>query len=110
MTTQIYNKLIRDQIPAFFAAPNKIFNTRTLTDQEFKAALRQKLLEESQEVIEAKDKPDLINEMADIQEVLNFIKLSENITDDEIENCRLHKNEERGSFKQKLFLESVEQK
>lgn len=107
MTTKIYQKLIRDKIPQFFAAPNKTFNVRVLDNQEFKVSLRNKLVEESQEVLSASTRDDLINEIADLCEVLNYIKLSENISDSDVDSYRLHKKEERGAFDQKLFLESI---
>lgn len=110
MPIKTYQKLIRDKIPQFFAGPNKVFNTKVLDDSDFKVALRQKLLEESKEVLIAANKEDLINEIADILEVLNYLKSAESIADDEIETCRLHKKGERGGFDQKLFLESVEEK
>jgi predicted house-cleaning noncanonical NTP pyrophosphatase (MazG superfamily) len=109
MSVTIYQKLIRDKIPQFFSKPNKIFNTRILSDSEFKLSLKQKLIEESEELSKSVTKDDLINEIADVIEVLNYIKSSENISDNEIEKSRLHKKEERGGFDQKLFLESVEE-
>lgn len=109
MSTEIYKKLIRDKIPQFFAKPDKVFNTKTLSDPEFKIALKQKLVEEAQELSQTSLKEDLIDEIADVTEVLNYIKSSENISDDEIEKSRLAKKEERGGFDQKLFLESVEE-
>ena len=109
MPVTVYKKLIRDKIPQVFAANNKIFNTRILTDDEYRVALKQKLIEESKEVLESSNKKDLIYEIADVIEVLNCIKSSENISDEDVEKCRLEKGKKRGVFSQKLFLESVEE-
>jgi predicted house-cleaning noncanonical NTP pyrophosphatase (MazG superfamily) len=109
MSIKEYKKLIRDKIPEYFAAPNKTFNTRVLTDEEFKIALRQKLMEESEETLMADSKEKLIDEISDLLEVVTYIKQAENIIDQEIENHQTQKRNERGAFDQKLFLESVEE-
>ncbi|HOR02238.1 MAG TPA: nucleoside triphosphate pyrophosphohydrolase [Candidatus Woesebacteria bacterium] len=110
MSLTVYQKLIRDNIPQFFAKPNKIFNTKILSNSEFKIALKQKLIEESQELLKSDNRNDLINELADVIEVLNYIKSSENISEAEVEAIRLQKKQQRGGFDKKLFLESIEEK
>ncbi|MCI0711669.1 MAG: nucleoside triphosphate pyrophosphohydrolase [Chloroflexi bacterium] len=58
MPRREYNKLVRDNIPEIIAANGQ--------------ALRQKLVEEAQEVLQAK--PDeLVNELADVYEVLDAL-------------------------------------
>ena len=109
MSLTVYQKLIRDNIQ-FFAKPNKIFNTKILSNSEFKIALKQKLIEESQELLKSDNRNDLINELADVIEVLNYIKSSENISEAEVEAIRLQKKQQRGGFDKKLFLESIEEK
>ena len=104
MSLTVYQKLISDNIPQFFAKPNKIFNTNILSNSEFKIALKQKLIEESQELLKSDNRNDLINELADVIEVLNYIKSSENISEAEVEAIRLQKKQQRGGFDKKLFL------
>ena len=65
-------KLIRDRLPAIMRAQGlKVFDRR-LNDAEFVAALKDKLLEEAQEVGAATNETDLIDELADVMEVIAF--------------------------------------
>ena len=68
-----YNKLVRDNIPEIIQKDGKKASFRTLTsDEEYKKALEDKLLEECQEVISASGKDRLV-EMADLFEVVKAL-------------------------------------
>jgi len=99
-----YNKLIRDKIPEICTAAGAIPKIRTLRLSEFRRELRKKVVEESHELIKAKTKDDIINELADIEELLIWIKKEYKIKDSSIVKYRKEKNRKRGSFKKKLFL------
>ena len=62
-------KLIRDRLPAIMRAQGLQVFDRRLNDAEFIAALKDKLVEEAQEVGEATSQDDLIDELADVMEV-----------------------------------------
>ena len=62
----IYNKLVRDNIPAIIKASGKSCTTRTLSQNELLKALKEKLNEECQEFDECEN----LEELADICEVL----------------------------------------
>lgn len=104
---KIYNKLVRDKIPQIIEADNHTAVVRILDQEEFSAMLRAKLLEESQEVINAPDRDQLVGELADLKEVTDTIQRLENITDAEIEAVRAKKAEDRGGFQESIFLEKV---
>lgn len=101
---KIYNKLVRDKIPEIIEADGKSCKTRILPDEEYIAALEQKLNEEVAEY--QKDKN--LEEMADVLEVLNAICIAKGYSLEELEALRKEKAEKRGGFEKKIFLESVE--
>lgn len=103
---KIYNKLVRDKIPAIIEADGKECKTRILSNDEYIAALEMKLNEEVAEYQADKN----LEEMADILEVLQAICLVKGYSLDELEVMRAKKADERGGFKEKIFLEYVEEK
>ena len=107
---QIFNKLVRDNIPNKINSNNEICNTRILEDEEYKLELNKKLIEEAGEVINSSNKEELIEELADLNEVINAILNINNITYDEVEKVRLLKKQKRGGFDKKIFLISTKNK
>lgn len=103
-----YNKLVRDNIPQIIVKDGKNFKIRILSDQEYLQALKTKLVEEAEELSKAKTDKDVINELADIYEVLEYIIRRTNVDYREIQSHRVKKNMERGAFDDKIYLEYVE--
>lgn len=101
---KVHNKLVRDKIPEIIEAAGKKSVTHILSDEEYITALETKLNEEVAEYQEDKN----IEEMADVLEVLQAICLARGYTLDQLEEVRAKKAEERGGFKEKIFLEYVE--
>lgn len=106
MTT--YNKLVRDKIPDIIREDGKACETRILSDQEFLVELKRKLVEEATELLDATSKEKVIEELADVYEVLHFILKSEHILKPTLDNQRVKKNHNRGSFGKKILLLSVD--
>ncbi len=73
MKTIKYNKLIRDKIPQIIKKDNAVPKIGYLSDKLFFRELKKKLVEESSELQEVKSKKELINEMADVLEVIQSI-------------------------------------
>lgn len=63
-------KLVRDYIPSIISNNGDYFYTRKLKPDEFITALKEKLVEESVEVGNAKNVFELKNELADVKEVM----------------------------------------
>ena len=102
---KIYNKLVRDKIPEIIAGDNgKTCVTRIMEDDEYLETLNTKMQEELKEYLESGD----VEELADLEEVLRAILDVKNVSYEEFENIRNTKVEKRGSFKKKIFLESVD--
>lgn len=96
-----YNKLVRDKIPEHIKSKGGIPITHIADDKEYWEKLKGKLLEEIKEFSEN----EVIEEMADIQEVIDAICDYKNFSKKDIETARKKKNKERGAFKKKIILE-----
>ena len=104
---KVYNKLIRDNIPKIIQDAGKKCSTRILDQEEYLVELRKKLIEESSELVASKTIQEVIEEMADIYELLETILIEEKIDLLEIKKRRIQKNMEKGSFEEKVFLKNV---
>jgi len=106
---KVYNKLIRDRIPEIIEKSGVGYETRVLSDVEYKEELLKKIVEEAQEVLESEgDKRSLTKEVGDVIEVINYIIKAFELDEHEIELLREERKEDRGGFDKKLFLEYTE--
>ena len=101
--------MVRDRIPEIIMSKGETPVTRVLNESEYKEELEKKLLEEYKEVIEATGN-DRIEELADMLEVIRALGNLENTTIEEIINIADVKNDRRGAFNNKIFLEKVVEK
>ena len=100
----IYNKLVRDKIPAIIESQGQIPRARILTPEEYTAALARKLDEE----VGGFHKDNNLEELADILEVV--YALAENLgysKEELLEACR-RKHGQRGGFQDRIWLISKE--
>lgn len=103
---RIYNKLVRDKIPNIIEEKGETPVVKILDSSEYKKELERKLYEEYVEVIEASG-DERIEELADMLEVIRMLaKLEDKNLDDVILAADL-KNEKRGAFEERIFLEKV---
>ncbi|PGU01354.1 MULTISPECIES: nucleoside triphosphate pyrophosphohydrolase [Bacillus cereus group] len=102
-----YNKLIRNKIPQIIKANGKTPTTRTLSEEEYIKEICKKTEEELIEYLEAKTKPDKLEELSDLLELINALAEHEGTTLEEINNIREKKAEERGGFSDRVFLIEV---
>ncbi len=96
-----YNKLVRDKIPERIKSKGGTPIVHIAKDEEYWEKLKEKLHEEIKEFFEE----EVIEEMADIQEVIDAMCDYKNFGKKDIETVRKKKNEERGAFKKKIILE-----
>ena len=99
-----YNKLVRDKIPAIIEALGKIARTCILSKEAYTCALEAKLDEEVTEFHKDKN----LEELADILEVV--YALAENLGHSKAELLEVYekKHQERGGFRDRIFLISNE--
>lgn len=98
-----HKKLIRDKIPQVIEASGDKYEVRVMKKREFERELKKKLVEEAKELIEVKRK-DLLNEIADVLELLKSIAEHYKIDFKLVEEKQVKKRKERGGFKKRLFL------
>jgi predicted house-cleaning noncanonical NTP pyrophosphatase (MazG superfamily) len=101
---KVYRKLVRDKIPEIIKADGGNPVTRILDDKEYLIALVEKLKEELAEFATEFS----AEELADIQEVVYALGGAIGKTHEELEAIRLKKAATNGTFKDKIYLESVE--
>lgn len=104
-----YNKLVRDKIPDIIRKNDAVPIISTLNSKRFVSELKKKLLEESNELLAAKGRDPIINELADVLEVLVSIAQAEKIAWQKVERERRQKKTKRGGFNRRLFLKEVRQ-
>lgn len=101
-------KLIRDRMAELMHAQGVRTFTRRLSDAEFVAALRAKLMEEAREAADASTPADLLEELADVAEVMLALAGTAGFGAAEIESRRLAKHHERGGFDDRTYNAAVE--
>ncbi len=101
---RVFNKLVRDNIPDIIASKGEETVTRVLEDEEYRAELYKKLLEEANEVIESKSTDETIEELADVLELIRAIAELNGKELDDVEEVANQKRAKRGGFEKRLFL------
>jgi predicted house-cleaning noncanonical NTP pyrophosphatase (MazG superfamily) len=92
-----YNKVVRDKIPDIIKGRGERVEVVRLSEDALLAGLRQKLVEEAYEALDANGGEELVAELADVQEVLNAIMGALEIKS-QVERERSEKFKRRGGF------------
>ncbi len=101
-------KLVRDLCHCTLERKNIKAVTVSLEREALVEAFRAKIVEEAAEVAEAKNRVELIEELADLQEVIeSFIKFCD-ISPALIEEIRKAKRENMGGFDEGLYIDHIE--
>ena len=101
----IHNKLVRDKIPEIIENTGKSAYCHILAEEEYIAELDKKLNEECAEYQADKS----LEELADMLEVMYAIAEARGYSVSELERVRAEKAEKRGGFKDRIFLERVDE-
>ncbi len=104
-------KLVRDRIPEIILSGDKfVCSFQTLAKQDIPIYLRKKLIEEATEVSNTFDDDHLVEELADVMEVVMAIASASNfgITMEQIEKARQKKLRKRGGFKRGIIFKGTE--
>lgn len=97
------NKLVRDNMPSIIETQGGSMHYSTLYQEEYIKSLNAKLIEEANEIIEANNINEIIEEIADITEVITSLMKLHNISNNDVEKVRLSKRKLKGGFDKKLF-------
>lgn len=107
---RIFNKLVRDNIIDKITNNGEIASYRVLDDIEYKKELLNKLKEECNEVIDAftyGQSWDMVMELADVIEVINYLVKSINVNMQEVYDVAMIKKDKNGGFDKKYYLEKT---
>lgn len=103
----IHNKLVRDRIPEIIKSTGKLADTKILDEEEFVTELRRKSKEELDEFLNSETNEEALEELADLLEIIHALAKVHAANIDKVEQIRLKKAEERGSFDERIFLIEV---
>ncbi|TAL48400.1 hypothetical protein EPN87_00640 [archaeon] len=96
-------KLVRDRIAEIMKESGKIPITRIASAEEYKQALKDKLLEEVREYMAS----GKLEEIADIMEVIQCLIRVEGSDLETVEKIRKDKAGKRGGFEKGIILEGI---
>jgi predicted house-cleaning noncanonical NTP pyrophosphatase (MazG superfamily) len=100
---KIYNKLIRDRIPEIIEQSGRSYEIATYTTVEYHQALKKKLIEEAQEIAQVNEE-HLLEELADLYEVIDALITVYKIDVAKIKAIQAHKRDVRGAFHDRIKL------
>lgn len=103
-----FNKLIRSKLQDKMKKEGVIVNSTSLTQDQYIHQLKNKIIEEANEVMEAKTLDNLITELADVMEVIHAIieVYKMNILD--VEAARLKKRDINGHFTSNDYVNYID--
>lgn len=102
----LFAKLVRDTIVEHIIAEGNTPQWKTLTDSEFIEELKKKIGEEAAE-LSMVHRDDIVNELADIQEIIDTLLSALHITKKQLTEIQQTKNKQVGSFSKKQYIEHV---
>lgn len=99
----ICNKLARDKVFELCEEQKITLDAYILDDLSYKKALAQKLEEETQEVIAA-SQDELLEEIADVQEVIDTLVKVHGFTHEQLRQVQAEKREKKGGLDKKIYV------
>ncbi|WP_424356605.1 hypothetical protein [Methanocella sp. MCL-LM] len=94
-------KLVRDRIPEIMRLQGKDPEVERISGERLRRALKDKLVEEAEEV---RQTDDLVEELADVLEVVDALIDAYGLDHGEIEHVRADKKAKRGGFSSGEYL------
>lgn len=101
-------KLVRDKIIDIIKAEGNSPLYKILSQKDYIEALKKKLQEEALEAHNSTDKQSLLEELADVQEVIDCLIKAHKLTNKDLKLAQKQKNKKRGSFLKKHFLIKID--
>jgi predicted house-cleaning noncanonical NTP pyrophosphatase (MazG superfamily) len=103
-----FNKLVRDRVPEQIRERGERVTIARLNEEAIIRALRQKLVEEAYEVLDAKDLESVLVEIADIREVVDSLIRHLKASDSDVADQQVEKRDKLGGFDQGIVLLETE--
>ena len=102
-----YNKLVRDKIIEKIENNWGTARYHQANEAEFEQKLKEKLIEEAQELLQAKNLDEIQWELADVLKITQEIMKYYHISESEINERIKKKDEKAGGFEQRILLEEA---
>ncbi len=103
------NKLIRNKGAENLLAEGVKSKITVLSDNDmFLEAITQKMIEELEEVFSSESQEELLEEIADFEEVFAEFKKLVQISDEDVAKARADKNSKKGNFSERIFSEYID--
>lgn len=99
-----FNKLVRDKVPNNVERGGEIVRKARLSGELLLRALREKLIEEAFEVLDATHQDSIVNELADVSEVIDEILFRLGVSREELIKLQEQKRDRAGGFRAGLVL------
>lgn len=99
-----FNKLVRDKIPSNILESGEIVSETYLTGEFLLRALREKLVEEAFEVLDANDQESIVAELADLNEVIDGVLNHIGVSRKELHQKQAQKRAKAGGFETGVVL------
>lgn len=93
-----FNKLVRDKIPTNIESGGEVVNKARLSGEYFLRALKEKLIEEAFEVLDSIDQKAIIEELADVNELIDGILSQLKVSREELRHIQDIKRTKSGGF------------
>jgi predicted house-cleaning noncanonical NTP pyrophosphatase (MazG superfamily) len=106
-----FNKLVRNKIVALQEKDGYTVISHPLQGSDLVDAIMVKIHEEAEEVsmaIASGDRTEIIQEIADLEELIATLKNAVSIDNEEIVMARLNKNVKSGSFSRGIFIDYID--
>ncbi|HEU0266438.1 MAG TPA: nucleoside triphosphate pyrophosphohydrolase [Candidatus Saccharimonadaceae bacterium] len=100
-----YPKLVRDRIPEIIMMEDgRKVPVKILNDAEFERRLRQKAIEEATELAEAETDEHLLEEIADVREILDELERFKGFSAEQVKKVQDQKRARRGGFHKRVLM------
>lgn len=107
MPTFKYAKLVRDNIWRWHEESGHTVEGQVLQGAELRKSLSEKLHEEADEVGSAVSRDELIQEIADVRQILDDLCAEANISETEVTASQARKRAKKGGFRAGRYIETV---
>jgi predicted house-cleaning noncanonical NTP pyrophosphatase (MazG superfamily) len=107
MSHKVKNKLVRNRMISIIEKDGYVPKYKTIKGSQLKAALKNKLVEEANEVLVSKTKQNLLEELADTYQALTDLTKESGFSMVELIKEVNRKFKEKGGFRKGVFLIEV---
>jgi len=108
MPTFKLNKLVRDKFRGIYEDMGQKPVYKKLSSIEHKTSLKNKIIEEVAELDVTDEQSRIIDEVADLRQILDDLTILCGITEDQVKLAQKAKFDKKGGFTDGVFVETIE--